>query len=209
MNAIRVFLVDDNFVARRGLRTVLESEDGMQVAGEASSGTEAIKRLLSCPADVVLMDVRMPDIDGVETTVELLRRIPNIRVLIATVMDDPTVHMNAMLAGASGYMVYGHFTPEELVDGIKAVASGEMVSAPPLPAACDAELMAMSLESLTQREKEILRSIAVGRDNREIAAALKIEEKTVKNHINSIYSKLGVSSRKEAIYFMLSRMFDE
>ena len=207
MSAVKVFLVDDNFVARRGLRSVLENEDDMTVVGEASSGTEAIKRLLACHADVVLMDIRMPDIDGVETTFELLRQAPKMRVLVATVIDDLTVHMNAMLAGARGYMVYGHFTPEELVDGIRAVASGAMVSVPPLPFADGFESKMWSSDTLTQREEEIMRLIAAGRDNRDIAASLKIEEKTVKNHINNIYSKIGATNRQEAIYFMLRRMF--
>ncbi|MCL1885640.1 MAG: response regulator transcription factor [Dehalococcoidia bacterium] len=209
MSNIRVFLVDDNFVARRGLRTVLESEDGMEVCGEASSGTEALKRLADCPSDVVLMDIRMPDIDGVETTAELMRHDSKVRVLVATVIDNPTVHMSALLAGARGYMVYGHFTPEELVDGIRAVASGERINVPPLPGAFDADSCALPSDALTSREDEILRLIAAGRDNREIATVLKIEEKTVKNHINSIYSKIGVANRQEAIYFMLRRLLRE
>ena len=206
MSDIKVFLVDDNFVARRGLRSVLENEEGMSVVGEASSGSEAIKRLRSCLADVVLMDIRMPDINGIEATTELLCQNQGARVLVATVIDNPTVHMNAMLAGARGYMVYGHFTPEELVDGIRAIASGKRVNVPPLPMVEEMESKAMLSVALTQREEEILRLISVGHDNRDIAAALVIEEKTVKNHINNIYSKIGAANRQEAIYFMLCRM---
>ena len=206
MSPIRVFIVDDNFVARRGLRSVLEAEDDITVAGEASSGMEALKRLRECPADVVLMDIRMPDIDGIEATRELLREKADARILMATVIDDPSVHMNAMLAGARGYMVYGHFTPESLLDAIRSVASGQRVNVPAIPVDVGILKADVELGGLTQREDEILRLIAAGKDNREIAASLKIEEKTVKNHINSIYSKIGVGSRQEAIYYMLSLM---
>jgi len=209
MSAIRVFIVDDNFVARRGLRSVLEAEDGITVVGEASSGSEALKRLHECPADVVLMDIRMSDIDGIEATSSLLRQKPDARVLMATVIDDPVVHMNAMLAGARGYLVYGHFAPESLTDAIRAVASGQRVNVPPIPEEAHIRQIESGRGALTQREDEILRLIAAGKDNREIASSLAIEEKTVKNHINSIYSKIGVRSRREAIYYMLNAMFKE
>ncbi len=209
MNAIRVFIVDDNFVARRGLRSVLEAEDGIAVVGEASSGSEALKRLRECPADVVLMDIRMSDIDGIEATAMLLREKPDARVLMATVIEDPVVHMNAMLAGARGYLVYGHFAPESLTDAIRAVAAGQRVNIPPIPEETSVRKFESERCGLTQREDEIMRLIAAGKDNREIAASLNIEEKTVKNHINNIYSKIGVRSRREAIYYMLNTMFKE
>ena len=180
MSKIRVFCVDDNFVARRGLRSVLEAENDIEVVGEASSGSEALKRLVGCPSDVVLMDIRMSDIDGIEATSLLLRQNPDARVLMATVIEDPKVHMNAMLAGARGYMVYGHFIPESLIEAVRAVASGQRVNIPPLPE----EAVLASVESegneLTQREAEIMKLIAAGKDNREISGALNIEEKTVK-----------------------------
>ncbi|RJO61895.1 MAG: DNA-binding response regulator [Dehalococcoidia bacterium] len=209
MSSIKVFIVDDNFVARRGLRSVLEAEDGIAVVGEASSGSEALKRLHECPADVVLMDIRMSDIDGIEATSMLLREKPDARILMATVIDDPAVHMNAMLAGARGYLVYGHFAPESLTDAIRAVASGQLVNIPSIPEEARIHRFESERGVLTQREDEILRLIAAGKDNREIAASLDIEEKTVKNHINSIYSKISVRSRREAIYYMLDSMFKE
>jgi DNA-binding NarL/FixJ family response regulator len=209
MSTIRVFIVDDNFVARRGLRSVLEAEDGIAVVGEASSGSEALKRLSECPADVVLMDIRMSDIDGIEATSALLREKPNVRILMATVVEDPVVHMNAMLAGARGYLVYGHFAPESLTDAIRAVASGQRVNIPKIPEEASIRKVESENSGLTQREDEIMRLIAAGKDNREIAASLNIEEKTVKNHINNIYSKIGVRNRREAIYYMLNTMFKE
>ena len=209
MSTISVFIVDDNFVARRGLRSVLEAEDGIAVVGEASSGSEALKRLRECPADVVLMDIRMSDIDGIEATSALLLENPDSRILMATVIEDPVVHMNAMLAGARGYLVYGHFAPETLTDAIRAVASGQRVNIPKIPQEASIRKGESENSSLTQREDEIMRLIAAGKDNREIAASLNIEEKTVKNHINNIYSKIGVRSRREAIYYMLNTMFKE
>jgi len=209
MSTIRVFIVDDNFVARRGLRSVLEAEDGIAVVGEASSGSEALKRLRECPADVVLMDIRMSDIDGIEATSKLLLENPDSRILMATVIEDPVVHMNAMLAGARGYLVYGHFAPETLTDAIRAVASGQRVNIPKIPQEASIRKGESENSGLTQREDEIMLLITAGKDNREIAASLNIEEKTVKNHINNIYSKIGVRSRREAIYYMLNTMFKE
>jgi len=209
MSTIRVFIVDDNFVARRGLRSVLEAEDGIAIVGEASSGSEALKRLRECPADVVLMDIRMSDIDGIEATSALLLENPDSRILMATVIEDPVVHMNAMLAGARGYLVYGHFAPETLTDAIRAVASGQRINIPKIPEEASIRKGESENSGLTQREDELMRLIAAGKDNREIAASLNIEEKTVKNHINNIYSKIGVRSRREAIYYMLNTMFKE
>jgi DNA-binding NarL/FixJ family response regulator len=208
MDVIKVYIVDDNFIARRGLRSVLEAEDGIAVVGEASSGSEALMRLHDCPADVVLMDIRMSDIDGISATAALLRERPGTRVLMATVIEDPVVHMNAMMAGARGYLVYGRFAPEALTDAIRAVACGQRVNIPPIPEETSRESES-GCGGLTQREDEIMRLIAAGKDNRQIAAALNIEEKTVKNHINNIYSKIGLSNRQEAINYMLNIMFKE
>jgi DNA-binding NarL/FixJ family response regulator len=155
------------------------------------------------------MDIRMSDIDGIEATSTLLREKPNARILMVTVIEDPVVHMNAMLAGARGYLVYGHFAPESLTDAIRAVALGQRVNFPPVPEETSVRRDESGRSGLTQREGEILRLIAGGKDNREIAKSLNIGEKTVKNHINNIYSKIGVGSRQEAIYHMLNTMFKE
>jgi len=205
MSNIGVFIVDDNFIARRGLRSVLESESGITIVGEASTGSEAVRHVHEGGADVILMDIRMSGIDGIRATAEIMKNYPNAKVLVLTVIEDPVVLANAMLAGASGYLVYGHFAPESLTDAIRAVANGEVVNVPCIPAPLNIKRREPTEQGkLTQREEEVLRLIAVGRENREIARSLQIEEKTVKNHINNIYSKLNVRNRQEAIYYVLN-----
>lgn len=216
MDRIRVLVVDDNFVARRGLRSFLQAEADIAVVGEASTGRNAIDWIKDNPADVVLMDVRMPDTNGIEATSRILKMRPETKILMLTVVDEQATLLRALLAGAKGYLVYGRFTPEELVKAIRVIAAGGSVAIPPLAQPLleniESHLSEVkdisemeSLEPLTAREKEILGLIAVGRGNREIAASLGIEEKTVKNHINNIYSKLQIKSRYEAISYMLRR----
>jgi DNA-binding NarL/FixJ family response regulator len=214
MSRINILIVDDNFVARRGLRSFLETESDIAVVGEASTGRTAIEWVKGNSADVVLMDVRMPDTDGIVATAEIAKLRPETKVLMLTVVEEQAALLRALLSGARGYMVYGRFSPDELVGAIRAVAGGEMMTRPQVaPALLDniqshikeshgvAEMEIM--EPLTEREKEILNLIALGRGNREIADTLDIEEKTVKNHINNIYSKLQIKSRYEAISYML------
>ena len=216
MKQITILIVDDNFVARRGLRGFLQTEADIKVSGEASTGRAAIEWIRDKPVDVVLMDVRMPDTDGIEATAEIMKARPEVKVLMMTVVEEQSTLLRALLAGAKGYLVYGRFTPDELIKAIRAVAVGDTVTIPPVaPALLDhiqahvtsvddvSELERM--EPLTSREKEILSLIAVGKGNREIAGAFGIEEKTVKNHINNIYSKLQIKSRYEAISYMFRR----
>ncbi len=216
MRRTSILIVDDNFVARRGLRSFLESEADLSIAGEASTGAEAIRWVRSSAADVILMDIRMPDMDGLETTSAILKARPESKVLMLTVMEEPAVLLRTILIGAKGYLVYGHFTPEVLAQSIRMVAGGGSVMTPAiqnsmlgslngkstaLPA--DDEADAWMREELTAREEEILQFIALGKGNREIAKILFIEEKTVKNHINNIYSKLHLESRHAAIVYSL------
>jgi DNA-binding NarL/FixJ family response regulator len=202
--SIGVFIVDDNFVARRGLRSVLEAENDISVTGEASNGSEAIEKLKNIQTDIVLMDVRMPELDGISATTELLKLNPRLRVLLATVNEDAAVHAQALLAGVSGYLVYGYFTPEELVASVRKVSEGERVIIPE-EAPTRVVDSAGETNKLTQRENEVLKLIVTGKDNRQIANELDIEEKTVKNHINNIYSKIGAETRQDAIYYVLRR----
>ena len=214
MKQISVFIVDDNFVARRGLRNFLQLEPDITIIGEASTGRTAIEMIKAKPADVVLMDIRMPDTDGISATAEIMKLRPDTGVLMLTVVEEQPVILNALLAGAKGYLVYSRFTPEELVKAIHVINSGGTIAIPPIAPALLENIRGymnnineikdmVNMEPLTAREKEILTLIAVGRGNREIAYALEIEEKTVKNNINNIYSKLQIKSRYEAISYML------
>ena len=214
MGDIRVLIADDNVVIRQGLRDLLSTEERIAVVGEASTGAEAIQWIRRHPAEVVLMDIRMPVIDGIGATAEIARTRPEARVLILTVSEDPTTLARSLRAGAKGYLVYSHFSPDELVGAIEAVASGQEIQRSPAVALAlesmpGDEQGTQSVEErqlpepLTPREAEILDLIADGRSNAEIAQALVLEEKTVKNHITRLYSKLSISSRYEAIRLKL------
>jgi DNA-binding NarL/FixJ family response regulator len=162
------------------------------------------------------MDVRMPDTDGIEATAEIMKARPEVKVMMMTVVEEQSTLLRALLAGAKGYLVYGRFTPDGLIKAIRAIAVGDTVTIPPLATPLLDHMQARvksvddvaemeRMEPLTSREKEILSLIAVGKGNREIARVLSIEEKTVKNHINNIYSKLQIKSRYEAISYMFWR----
>jgi len=213
MKPVRVLIVDDNFVARRGLRSVLEVENHIVIAGESSSGAQAISQVSKIEVDLILMDIRMPEMDGIKAIAEMPEAHGKVKILMLTVVDDPLVLANALKAGASGYLVYGHFSPDDLIQAIKAVCEGKKVTVPPLAsffpqhASSQPEQTTLALNTLTPRENQVLNLIADGKENREIAQILAIEEKTVKNHINNIYSKLGVSSRSEAIAKVINRGF--
>lgn len=214
MKPVSILIVDDNFVARRGLRSFLTTHDNIHIAGEAVNGREAIAWVQEHDVDLVLMDVRMPDTDGIKATAEITRINPEIKVIMLTVVEDQAVLVQALLAGARGYLVYGRFTPDDLVIAIRKVQAGGSALEPEVsPALLDhirshaEEISGTSdmekMEPLTSREKEILGLIATGKGNRDIADVLGIEEKTVKNHINNIYSKLQIKSRYQAIAYML------
>ncbi|ADJ26773.1 two component transcriptional regulator, LuxR family [Dehalogenimonas lykanthroporepellens BL-DC-9] len=214
MSRIRVFIVDDNFVARRGLRSYLELEQDILVVGEAAGGRDAVEWVKNNPVDIVLMDVHMPGFDGIKAAAGILKIRPGIKALMLTVVEDQTTILRALLAGASGYLIYGQFAPEDMVGAIRAVASGDTSVTPQIDRSLLEQIQQSdqqfqniaemeSAEPLTAREIEILTLIAAGKGNREIAETLFIEEKTVKNHINVIYSKLRIKSRYEAISYML------
>jgi DNA-binding NarL/FixJ family response regulator len=216
MDRIRILIVDDNFVARRGLRSLFQAESDIAVQGEASTGRAAVDWIKSNIADVILMDVRMPDTDGIDATAEILKIKPETKMMMLTVVEEQATLLRALLAGAKGYLVYGRFTPEELVKSVRIIAGGGTVAIPPIAPALLENIQSHvtitnditemeSMEPLTAREKDILGLIALGKGNHEIAAALSVEEKTVKNHINNIYSKLQIKSRYEAISYILRR----
>jgi DNA-binding NarL/FixJ family response regulator len=203
---IRVMVVDDNPVIRGGVRSLLESSDGLEVVGEASTGKEAIERASELKPDVVLCDVRMPVMDGVEAAGRLSQ---SAKVLMLTYAEEEHLVTGAIKAGASGYLVHGRFQPEELERAVHDVMADKSVLSPAVVTMVfdalrkEPEKAKEGPRSLTEREVEIVNLLSRGKSNGDIASDLFISEKTVKNHINRIYAKLGVTTRAEAIAMWL------
>lgn len=202
---IRLLLVDDQDLIRRGMTALLKSDEALQVVGEAANGQDAIALIATLTPDVVLMDVRMPVMDGVAATKEICQQFPKTKVLVLTTFDDQEYVAQALQSGASGYLLKD--TPfEELVQAIRFVQKGYTHIGPGLsPKAMMAPLpvtpvtsSAPGLTELTPREQEILQLIAQGASNREIAQALHLSEKTVRNHVTNILSRLGLRDRTQA-----------
>ncbi|MGW7352705.1 response regulator transcription factor [Streptomyces sp. Z26] len=197
---IRVLLVDDHQVVRRGLRTFLEVQDDIVVVGEASDGDEGVARAEELRPDVVLLDIRMPGTDGVEA-LRRLRELANpARVLVVTSFTEQRTVVPALRAGATGY-VYKDIDPDALAGAIRSVHAGHVLLQPEVAGALlpDAESGGPARgPALTEREREVLGLIADGRSNREIARALVLSEKTVKTHVSNILMKLDLADRTQA-----------
>nr|WP_290228563.1 response regulator transcription factor [Trichocoleus desertorum] len=211
---IRVLLVDDQSILRQGLKALLELEPDLDIVGDASNGQVAIQQVEALQPDVVLMDVRMPVMDGVAATRSICQRFPTIKVLVLTTFDDDEYIAEAMRVGAIGYLLKD--TPsEELAAAIRAVHKGyaqfgpgifqkvlsHMGSKPVAIASSPAEQLPPGLNELTPREREVLRLIAAGSNNREIAQTLFISEGTVKNHVTNILNRLNLRDRTQAAIF--------
>ncbi|MFE6661942.1 response regulator [Streptomyces sp. NPDC057697] len=198
---IRVLLVDDHQVVRRGLRTFLEIQDDIEVVGEAADGAEGVARTEELRPDVVLMDIKMPGTDGIEA-LRRLRELENpAKVLIVTSFTEQRTVVPALRAGASGY-VYKDVDPDALAGAIRSVYAGHVLLQPEVAGALLAQEDPGSGtgrgSTLTEREREVLGLIADGRSNREIARALVLSEKTVKTHVSNILMKLDLSDRTQA-----------
>ncbi|MFP5319965.1 MAG: response regulator [Acidimicrobiia bacterium] len=198
----RVFLLDDHEIVRRGLRELLESEEDLVVVGEAGTAEEALRRIPATSPDVAVLDVRLPDGDGVEVCREIRSRHPQIHCLMLTSFADDEALFSAILAGAAGY-VLKQVRGTDLLDSIRRVADGQSLLDPAVtarvldrlrtpPAAAD------GVESLTQQERRILDLIAEGLTNRQIGERMFLAEKTVKNYVSNVLMKLGMSRRSEA-----------
>lgn len=201
---IRVLLVDDQLLVRRGLARLLEIEDGVEVVGEAADGREALRAVAHCRPDVALVDARMPGMDGVELTALLTRHHPDIACLVLSTFDEDEYVFGALRAGARGYLLKD-CSPERLVAGIERAHRGETVLDDPVAARVVAGLRQTAGQAppdpLTVRERQVAELIAAGAANREIATALYITEGTVKNHVSSILRKLGLRDRTQlALY---------
>jgi two-component system, NarL family, response regulator LiaR len=199
--AIRVLITDDHRVVRRGLRGFLELDPELEVVGEASNGEEAVELARSLEPDVVLMDLLMPVMDGIEATRQIRRELPEVEVVALTsVLEDASV-TGAIKAGAIGYLLKTT-DADELCEAIKAAAAGQVQLAPEAAARLMHEVRAPdSPEALTERETEVLELIARGKTNNQIARELFVGEATVKSHVHSILSKLNVNSRTQAALY--------
>jgi two-component system response regulator DevR len=204
MKAIRLLIVDDHEVVRVGLRSVLENTPGLEVVGAAATGAEALEYVAARLPDVVLLDLRLPDMSGVRVCQAMRSRYPRTRVVVFTSYSDEEALISSLLAGASGYVLKG-VGCRELVQGIHLVAEGGSWLDPGLTDAVLRRLRGGAARSndlddivLTQRERDIWSLIAQGQTNKEIAKALGLSQKTVRNYVSSLLAKLKVSNRAEA-----------
>lgn len=196
--SVRVVLADDHLVVRTGLRGMLESDADVEIVGEASTGQEAIEIAASFGADLVLMDLRMPELDGVAATKQLRERHPAVQVLILTTYDTDADILRAIEAGATGYLLKDA-TRDELLKAIHMAAAGESALAPSVASRLVDRMRSPRSATLSAREIEILELVAKGLSNKEIGARLYISEATVKTHLLHVFSKLGVSDRTQAV----------
>lgn len=202
---LRVLIADDHPVFRGGLRALLAAEDGFEVVGEAGTGAEAVRLALELQPDLVVMDLRMPDMDGVAATRQIVHDSPHIGVLVLTMFEDDDSVFAAMRAGARGYLVKGS-NQADVVHAIALVGSGGAMFGPAIAqrvvqffARPRPSQPALVFPELTDREHEVLALIAEGRANAAIASRLGISEKTVRNHVSNIFAKLAVADRAQAI----------
>ena len=204
---IRVIVADDQAIARQGLRMILESEPDIEVVGEAVDGLDAVGQVERRAPDVVLMDIRMPRMDGLEAT-RRLRDFAEVEVIVITTFDLDEYVFEALRAGAVGFLVKDS-PPERIVDAVRAVAAGDALISPEVTrrlldqfaSAAPARAGDPALAELTPREHDVLLAIAGGRSNAEIAAHLQLEESTVKGHVRRMLGKLGLTSRVQAVIY--------
>jgi DNA-binding NarL/FixJ family response regulator len=205
----RVLIADDDDLMRAGLVELLSNDPTIEIIAQASTGREAVERASQRAPDVVLMDVRMPDLDGIAATRELSRAVPRARVLILTTFEEDDYVFGALRAGASGFLLK-RTRPEELIAAVHTIAAGDSLLSPsvtrrvidrmaqqPTPELADQA----KLEGLTPREREVLACLVRGLSNREIAAALAVEESTVRTHVKRILMKLELRDRVQAVIF--------
>ena len=209
MTPVRVLLVDDDDLMRAGLTAVLSSDETIDVVGEAPDGRAAVERAIELRPDVVLMDVRMPGLDGIAATRELLAVSPDVKVVVLTTFEQDDYIFGALSAGASGFLLK-RTRPEELIAAIHTVAAGDSLLSPSVTRTVIQRVAGQPapdtvaearLEELTARERDVLELMARGLSNGEIAATLVIEESTVKTHVRHILRKLRLRDRVQAVIF--------
>lgn len=204
MTDIQIVIADDHLVVRDGLRGMLESQPDFELVGEAANGEEAVRLALKLEPDVVLLDLRMPVMDGVTAIREIKKRNPAVHVLVLTTYDSDADILPAIEAGATGYLLKDT-SREELYRAIRAAARGEAVLAPTVAARLIGQVRTQAEERLSERELEVLQLVSEGASNSEIARRLHISQATVKSHLVHIFGKLGVTDRTAAVTTALQR----
>jgi len=215
---VRVLIADDQALFRRGLYVVLGTEEGIDVVAEAENGEEAVTKAEELAPDVVLMDVRMPRVSGIEAARRIRDLLPTTRILMLTVSDEEDDLYAAIKAGANGYLLK-EISVEEVAEAVRAVVQGQSLISPSMASKLLAEFNALARRAtqqeqypapvLTSRELEVLRLVARGMSNKEVAEQLYISENTVKNHVRNILEKLHLHSRMEAVmYAVRKRLLD-
>jgi DNA-binding NarL/FixJ family response regulator len=218
MDVVNILIVDDHTLFRTGIRKMLEAQGDMRVVGEAATGREALAQARKFVPDVILMDIKMPDpsaglepaLDGIEATRILHREMPHVGILFCTMFEDDEFVFAGLEAGGRGYILKDA-DPDSMLRAIRAVAHGESLLGPTIAQKVMRQFSALPgeqtplFDDLTPRELEVLKLIAGGLGNREIAQELTISEKTVKNHINNIFSKLHVNDRSQAMLYAIRK----
>jgi two-component system NarL family response regulator len=207
-SVIRVMIADDHALFRQALKTVLDGEPDLELVAEASDGEEAVRVAEECAPDVVLMDVRMPKLAGIEAARQLKESAPTTKVVMLTVSDDEEDLFDAIKAGASGYLLK-EINPDEVARAVRQIQAGQSLLSPSMASKLLTEFATMTKRAeerpyhprLTEREMEVLKLVAQGMTNREIGKSLHISENTVKNHIRNILEKLHLNSRMEAVIY--------
>ena len=209
--SIRIIIADDHSVVRKGLSLLLSSHEGFEVIGEAANGEEAIAKALELTPDIMLMDLVMPIVDGISATREILRLKPEMKILILTSFSDADHAIPALEAGALGYLLKEN-DPEEVILAITKLAGGEKQIHPKVTEGLLSALQTQRrpehqlLDTLTNRERDVLKEITNGKSNKEIASSLFISEKTVKTHVSNILSKLDLQDRTQAALFAIRHL---